>query len=95
MSKGSERTSDVADRKPVRRSVKLPGEKDGALFEIGVQPPESRQIDVLNIFNDSSQQDRAGTMTSTALRGFGSAKDLDFGPSLDASNPQHFGEREG
>lgn len=26
MSKGSERTSDVADRKPVRRSVKLPGE---------------------------------------------------------------------
>ena len=26
MSKGSERTSDVADRKPVRRSVKMPGE---------------------------------------------------------------------
>jgi hypothetical protein len=26
MSKGAERTSDTADRKPVRRSVKLPGE---------------------------------------------------------------------
>lgn len=26
MSSGAERTSDAADRKPVRRSVKLPGE---------------------------------------------------------------------
>ncbi|MGY4428263.1 hypothetical protein ACVWWO_000740 [Bradyrhizobium sp. F1.13.1] len=26
MSKGAERTSDTADRKPVRRSVKMPGE---------------------------------------------------------------------
>ena len=26
MSNGSERTSDAADRKPIRRSVKLPGE---------------------------------------------------------------------
>jgi len=74
-----------ADRSLVN-GVKLPGEKDGPLFSIATQAPESRQIAVLNIFNDSSQQDLAGVMTSTTLTGFGTAKELVF-PS---SNP--FGE---
>lgn len=74
-----------ADRS-LTNGVKLPGEKDGSLFGIAGQAPESRQIDVLNIFNDSSQQDLAGVMTSTTLTGFGMAKELVF-PS---SNP--FGE---
>jgi hypothetical protein len=48
-----------ADRS-LNLGLKLPGEKDGPLFKIGPQPPESKQIDVLNIFNDGSQQDRTG-----------------------------------
>src|SRR6185295_7438691 len=51
------------------------------LIAIGAQPPESQQIDVLNIFNDSSQEDGDGTMTRTTLRGFGMAEDLNFGPA--------------
>jgi hypothetical protein len=72
--------------------VKLPGEADGPLFAIGPQPPESKQIDVLNIFNDDSQQHLSGTMTSTTLQGLGLAKDLDFGPTYGSGNPQTFGE---
>ncbi len=74
-----------ADRS-LKNGVKLPGEKDGALFGIASQAPESRQIDVLNIFNDSSQADGSGVMTSTTVSGFGMANDLEF----TGSNP--FGE---
>jgi len=80
-----------ADRS-LKLGLKLPGEKDGPLFAIGIQPPESKQIDVLNIFNDGSQQDRTGTTTSTTLSGLGLPKDLDFGPSYSSGNPQTFGE---
>ena len=45
-------------------AVKLPGEKDGPSFSIAAQASESRQIDVLNIFNDSSQQNSSGVLTS-------------------------------
>ena len=67
-----------ADRS-LSNGLKLPGEADGFLFAIGTQPPESQQIDVLNIFNDFSQADGTGTMDETTLRGFGMADDLDFG----------------
>ncbi|MGD8331436.1 MAG: hypothetical protein PVJ49_18535, partial [Acidobacteriota bacterium] len=76
-----------ADRS-LKNGLKLPGEKDAFLIAIGEQPPESQQIDVLNIFNDSSQQDWDGVMTETTLTGFGMAKELDFGPIADGS----FGE---
>ena len=66
-----------ADRS-LHNGVKLPGEKDGPLFNIAAQAPESSQIDVLNVFNDSSQADTTGAMTSTTMTGFGMAKDLDF-----------------
>jgi hypothetical protein len=45
-----------ADRS-LNNGLKLPGEADAFLIAIGAQPPESQQIDVLNIFADSSQQD--------------------------------------
>ncbi|GGO80245.1 hypothetical protein GCM10011348_16530 [Marinobacterium nitratireducens] len=79
-----------ADRS-LTAGVKLPGEKDAFLIAIGAQPPESQQIDVLNIFNDSSQADGTGSMTETTLRGFGMSDDLDFGP---VSGPT-FGEGDG
>ena len=47
--------------------MKLPGEHDGPLFKIGTQPPETKQIDVLNIFNDGSKAGRPGVLTSTTL----------------------------
>jgi hypothetical protein len=62
------------------------------LFKIGTQPPESKQIDVLNLFNDGSKQNRQGTMTSTTLSGLGLPDDLDFGPTYSSGNPQTFGE---
>ena len=80
-----------ADRS-LQLGLKLPGEKDGPLFAIGPQPPESKQIDILNVFNDGSQQDGSGTMTSTTIKGLGLAKDLDFGPTYSSGNPQTFGE---
>jgi hypothetical protein len=66
-----------ADRS-LTNGVKLPGEKDGFLIAIGAQPPESQQIDVLNIYNDSSLADTSGEMTQTTLRGYGMADDLGF-----------------
>ena len=66
-----------ADRS-LKLGVKLPGEGDAPLFEIGPQPPESEQIDILNVFNDSSQMDRTATITATNLSGLGMARDLEF-----------------
>ena len=60
-------------------AVLLPTERNAALFEIGPQPDERDQIDVLNIFDDSSIEDKTGTLTATNLSGFGMAPSLDFG----------------
>ncbi|MFZ1411071.1 MAG: hypothetical protein WAS07_06420, partial [Micropruina sp.] len=78
-----------ADRS-LRNGVKLPGELDGPLFAIAAQAPESRQIDVLNIFNDSSQADGSGVMTSTTLTGFGLAKQLCFADANPFGEPACF-----
>ncbi len=58
-----------ADRS-LQNGLKLPGEADDFLIAIGAQPPESQQIDVLNIFNDTSKEDGNGVMDETTLRGF-------------------------
>jgi len=79
----------AADRS-LRNGVKLAGEKDAALFAIPVQPQESSQIDVLNVFNDSSQADGVGTMTSTTLTGFGMATGLTFGGGTSFGEPSSF-----
>ena len=71
--------------------MKLPGERDSGLIGIGPQAAESKQIDVLNIFNDGSQEDGTGVMTSTSLSGFGMAKELNFGLAT-STNGQTFGE---
>ena len=70
-----------ADRS-LELGLKLPGEQDGPLFAIATQAPESKQIDVLNIYGDGSVAHNWGVMTSTTLRGLGMAKDLDFGADL-------------
>ena len=80
-----------ADRS-LKNGVKLPGEKDAPLFNIAAQAPESSQIDVLNIFNDSSQSDGTGTMTSTTLTGFGMAGELNFSTNDPSLTGAAFGE---
>jgi hypothetical protein len=80
-----------ADRS-LQLGLKLPGEADAFPLAIGAQPPESQQIDVLNIFNDSSQQDHAGQMTQIGLTGFGMAAGIDFSDLLGYEVTGVFGE---
>ncbi|MGU3646985.1 hypothetical protein ACLBXX_18660 [Microbacterium sp. C23T] len=80
-----------ADRS-LELGLKLPGEQDGPLFAIATQAPESKQIDVLNIYGDGSVAHNWGVMTSTTLRGLGMAKDLDFGAAYGGSQNETFGE---
>ncbi|MGL4256696.1 MAG: hypothetical protein ACRCSL_10200, partial [Microbacterium sp.] len=80
-----------ADRS-LELGLKLPGEKDGPLFAIATQAPESKQIDVLTIYNDSSVAHGRGVMTKTSLTGFGMAKDLDFGAGYAGEQGETFGE---
>ena len=79
----------AADRS-LRNGIMLPGEVDGPLFEIPAQPPESSQIDVLNVFNDSSQSDGVGTMTSTTITGFGMSTGLTFDGGTAFGEPTTF-----
>ncbi len=74
-------------------AVMLPREKNSPAFGVGVQPPEAQQVNVLNIFDDGSEQDQTGTLSSTTLSGFGMGLGLDF--STDAaytSGKPTFGE---
>ena len=80
-----------ADRS-LELGLKLPGEQDGPLFAIATQAPETKQIDILNIYNDSSQAHNRGAMNSTTLKGFGMAKDLDFGAAYGGAQGETFGE---
>ncbi|GAB3043216.1 hypothetical protein GCM10027052_26710 [Parafrigoribacterium mesophilum] len=80
-----------ADRS-LELGLKLPGEQDGPLFAIGAQAPEFKQIDMLNVYNDSSQANGRGVMTGTSLTGFGMAQDLDFGAGFGGTDGQTFGE---
>ncbi|MCE8556437.1 calcium-binding protein [Ruegeria pomeroyi] len=59
-------------------AIILPGETPGEAVDIGPQPDEYAQIDVLNIFDDASQEDKSGVLTSTGLTGFGMATELSF-----------------
>ncbi len=59
-------------------AVMLPGETNALPFGIGVQPPEAQQVNTLNIFDDGSQQDQTGTLTSTNLSGFNMGPGLNF-----------------
>ena len=66
-----------ADRS-LRAPVLLPGEKNAKPFAIRVQPPEAQQVDVLNIFDDDSQQNQTGVLSATALTGLSMGAELDF-----------------
>jgi hypothetical protein len=66
------------DPHPLVNAVLMPAETNAPVFKIATPPPESTQIDVLNVYDDSSQQDKIGTLTGAQLTGFGLAGDLTF-----------------
>src|SRR5260221_5482138 len=59
-------------------AVVLPGETNAPVFAIAAQPPEGESIDILNVFDDSSMEDKKGTLTGTQLTGFDLAAGLHF-----------------
>ena len=72
----------------LKTALKLPGEKDAALFAIRTQPPENQQIDVLNIFDDLRTTNGSGAMTAINLSGFGMAGSLTgFPAGISWANP--------
>ncbi|MGB7818284.1 MAG: Calx-beta domain-containing protein, partial [Ornithinibacter sp.] len=83
----------AADRS-LRPAVLLPGEGNAPLFKIAPQPPEEQQVDVLNVYADSSQEDLVGTLTATAITGLNmNATPLDFTDLVNASGgTMPFGE---
>ncbi|MCB1901934.1 MAG: hypothetical protein KDH16_21765, partial [Rhodocyclaceae bacterium] len=60
------------------QAVLLPGEKNAPLLEIGPQPDERDQIDTLNIYDDSSREDKSGVLSATGLTGFNMAPGISF-----------------
>ena len=63
---------------PLVKAVVLPGEANPPVFAIAPQPPEGESIDILNVFDDSSQEDKMGTLSGTQLTGFDLAAALHF-----------------
>ena len=66
------------DHTQLQMAVMLPHETNTLPFGIGIQPPESQQVNVLNIFDDGSQQDQTGQVNSTSVTGFGMGPGVDF-----------------
>ena len=58
-----------ADRS-LHPAILLPGETNGPFFAIPPQPSEATQIDVLNVYSDSSIENLVGEMTSTSSYNF-------------------------
>ncbi|MEY2518223.1 MAG: large repetitive protein, partial [bacterium] len=81
----------AADRS-LRSAVLLPGEGNGPLFRVAPQPPESQQVDTLNVFTDSSQEDLVGTLTATALSGLNMSGPLDFSALIPGGGTMPFGD---
>ena len=48
------------------------------LEKTGASQAEIDQVDTLNVYDESSQMDKVGTLTSTGLTGLGMAADLEF-----------------
>ena len=63
---------------PLIPALMLPGETNAPVLGIAVQPPESQSIDILNVFDDSSLEDKQGVLTGTQLTGLNLAAGLQF-----------------
>ncbi|HLL19927.1 MAG TPA: hypothetical protein VK439_14190, partial [Rubrivivax sp.] len=63
---------------PLINAVLLPREVNPPAFQVAPQPPEGQAIDILNVFDDSSQEDKKGLLTGTHLTGLGLAGTMQF-----------------
>ncbi len=64
-----------ADRS-LQPAIMLPHERNADLLGVAPQPPEYFQVDTLNVYDDSSQQDKTGELTSVGITGLGMVPDL-------------------
>jgi Ca2+-binding RTX toxin-like protein len=71
-------------------AIVLPTELNAGLLQIGTQPDERDQIDTLNLYDDSSPEDRTGTLSATQLAGFDMAPTLNFGGTNALGEPSTF-----
>ncbi len=71
-------------------AVIMPTEINTPPFGIAQQPSEAKQIDTLNIYDDGSHEDQSGTLTSTALTGFGMGPSLTFPGTTSWGEPNSF-----
>ena len=69
----------------------LPGEANQPLFALAPLPPESQQVDLLLVLDDSNTVGQSATLTSTALTGLGMAGGLTFGLPPAHGEPTAFG----
>ena len=81
----------TATDRSLRPAILLPGEANAPLLGTAPQPPESQQVDVLNVFADSSREDLTGALSATGLTGLGMGGPLTF--ALPAGSAMPFGER--
>jgi Ca2+-binding RTX toxin-like protein len=81
----------TADRS-LRPAFVLPGEKNGPFFSIAPQASEATQIDVLNVYADSSTEDLVGHMTATSITGLNMSTGLKFGTLGFTEETLAFGE---
>ena len=63
----------------LQRAFLLPGETNAPFFGIPPQPSEATQVDVLNVYADSSVENLIGQMSSTSITGLGMSAGLNFG----------------
>ncbi|KAA5541791.1 hypothetical protein FYK55_16405 [Roseiconus nitratireducens] len=71
-------------------AIVLPKEGNQGLLEIGDQPLETEQIDVVNIYDDSSGEDKQGELSSSRLTGLNLPPDLVFPDGTAFGEPSVF-----
>ena len=73
---------------PLINGVMLPGETNSPAFPIAEQAPEEQSIDILNIFDDSSIEDKQGVLSGTQLTGFNLSDGLTFSQTAFGENSE-------
>ena len=63
---------------PLIEAVVLPAETNQPVFAIAPQPPEAESIDMVNVYDDSSQEDKHGALSGTQLTGSDMSTGLHF-----------------
>ena len=66
----------VAEQRSLVNAVILPGEKNDRLPQVEFVTSDADGVDVLNVFDDTSGENKVGEITDTRIVGFGMSPDL-------------------